>query len=898
MTDMAPRSWRSIIFRPGRPPMKKRTAVLLSLGVLLLNIGADVVLLTKASVLGRIADLQLRRRAGDLLAFERVTMTLGGRLRIEKAEVCLPDRTRPFLAAERVIATIGHREGSFVVESIVLEEPRVRLSDRLVADMGNRGGAGPGKPLRELIPPHLLPRVTCRGGTLELGHSSVLASEEPQIFEIRELVMVPTTGYRYFVRGTLRNALVGEWRVQGEIDLDSGQHEVHLSTDQLVLGTAIRQALNPSIHVAWDRFRPVGPAAADIYLAYDRRKPDEGEVFRLTLKPRGLTLLYENFAYLFEQVRGEIEFRLNGFTIKQIDARHGKSTAIRFDGRADGYGEDAGYDFRVEMDDVPLDDSLRNALGKNARDVWATFRPSGTLDARATIHRESGPNLKESIPVDLFFKEAAFVYSGFPYSIERAVGEVRVQGDEVIIKRLRGVHGRGDFRFSGRIDSISADPEVDLDVRATSLELDARFRDALPAETRAVWDRVLPTGEVDLDLRLLRSKGGEPRIRATARARGNRVLVRDVPLPVTIREGTVEFNEGRVRLNHLMGQVDPIGEIAVSGEISPGADGPTTHLEIDGKAIPIDDRFKERMPRALSDVLKSLKLSGTADFKFTMDEWRERDRPAMRVSLRLDLRKGVIATDVRVEDLDGTVILAGPIRDGKPTMSGKIDVRSARILKKQVQNFSTNFAILGSMLVFRDITADAYGGKVLGWFSLDSVTNDIEGDFTVSRLDLREFVNDTAKWSGKTIAGKVDLRIPKLTGKANDLVSLKSGEEGCLLSITEGQLLDVPGIVNFLDPLGSGGRFTAMKAFFDIRDGKFKIKEFAFLDKIGSGSVIGQGDFFFDGKFKVKVWTETAALFGLDFVLARIPGVLFDLFKKPFKKTFEGDLESSKIIAD
>jgi hypothetical protein len=478
------------------------------------------------------------------------------------------------------------------------------------------------------------------------------------------------------------------------------------------------------------------------------------------------------------------------------------------------------------------------------------------------------------------------------------VGEVRVQGEDVVIKRLRGFHGRGDFRFSGRIDSIAADPEIDLDVRAASLELDARFRDALPAETRATWDRVLPTGNVDLDLRLLRSKGGEPRIRATARAMGNRVLVKDAPLPVNIREGTVEFNEGRVRLNHLIGQVDPVGEIAVSGEITPGADGPTTHLEIDGKAIPIDDRFKDRMPRALSDVLKSLKLTGIADFKFTMDEWRERDRPALRVSLRLDLRKGAIATDVRVEDLDGTVILAGPIRDGKPTMSGKIDVRSARILKKQVRNFSTNFAILGSMLVFRDITIDAYGGKILGWFSLDTVTNDIEGDFTVGRLDLREFVNDTAKWSGKTIAGKVDLRIPKLTGKANDLASLKSGEEGCTLSITEGQLLDVPGIVNFLDPLGSGGRFTAMKTFFDIRDSKFKIKEFAFLDKSGSGSVIGQGDFFFDGKFKVKVWTETAALFGLDFVLARIPGVLFDLFKKPFKKTFEGDLESSKIIPD
>jgi len=232
-------------------------------------------------------------------------------------------------------------------------------------------------------------------------------------------------------------------------------------------------------------------------------------------------------------------------------------------------------------------------------------------------------------------------------------------------------------------------------------------------------------------------------------------------------------------------------------------------------------------------------------------------------------------------------------------LSGRIDVRSARVVKKLIRNFTTNFTIQGSMLDFRDIAGDAYGGKLAGWFSLDTVTNDLEGDFSLNRLDLREFVNDTAQWSGKTIAGKVDLRIPGLKGKSNDLGSLKSGEEGCSLFISDGQLLDVPGIVNFLDPTrAAGARFTAMKAVFDIRDEKFKIKEFAFLGPEGSGSVIGKGDFFFDGRFKLKVRTETASLFGFRFFLTDIPGALFDLFKAPFKKVVEGDLESSKLFEE
>ena len=897
MTDNAPRSWRSILFRAGRPPLRRRTAILLCLGFLAATLVLDVLLLTNARVLGRIAEVQIRARAGDLLAFESLTLTIGGQLRMERAELRFPDPARPLLTARRIRVSIGHRDGGIVAESVTLEEPRIRFSDAIATEIEGPGGA-PRRPLRDLVPARHLPRLLCRGGTLELAHSEVLADGASQVFDILDLAMVPTTGYRYFVRGRLRNAVVGEWTVQGEIDLDSGDHRVHLANDRLVLGPAIREALKPSIHDAWDKYRPAGPAGADVYLACDRENPAGDVAFRLTLKPRGMSLLYRHFPYPCEQVRGEIEFRADGFTIKGIEARSGASTKIRFDGVADGYEADAGYHFRVEMDDVAMDDTLRNALKKEAQDVWARFKPSGRLDARAVIRRErGGPEVKESIPVDLRFKDASLVFSGFPYPIERVTGEVRVDGDDVVIQRLQGVRGRGEFRIAGRIDSIGSDAEIDLDVRVVSLELDGRLRDALAPEPRQVFDRVGPSGEVDLDVRILRSRGGDPRIRATARARGNRILLKDAPLPVLIREGTVEYHEGRVRLHHLKGMVDPAGEIEVSGEISTGPAGTTTRLLIDGSGIPIDDRFRDRMPKTISEVLKTVGVSGIADFKFTLEEFPERDRTGMRVALYLDLRKGAIAAAVPVADIDGTVVLVGPIRDGRPTLSGRIDVRSARILMKQVRNLTTNLTIQGSRLDFRDIAGDAYGGKLSGWFSLDTATSDLEGDFAVSRLDLREFVSDTAKWSGKAIGGKVDIRIPGLTGKANDVASLRSGAGGCSLVITEGLLLDVPGIVNFLDPFADG-RFTAMKAFFDIRDGKFKIKEFAFLGREGGGSVIGQGDFFFNGRFKLKVRTETASLFGLDFFFTNLPGMLFDLFKKPFKKVVEGTLEDSKFFEE
>ena len=892
MTSAPPVSWRNIIFRAPAKPMSRRSAAILCGVVVAVLLAADVLLLTNAATLGRVAELQIRRSLGDQLSFTDVSMTIGGRVKLENVALRLTEKRRTFLSADRATISIARREGSWVAESIQLDRPRLHFNDLHLKELLESTGGG-GRRLREMIPSHALPRVTCKGGTLELIHTSIMAWDAPQAFLIDEMVMVPTTGYRYFIRGSLKSELLGAWRIQGELDIDTGEHSVHLTSDRVELGTKIRDALAASIRPVWDKYRPEGPAGVEMLIAYDRSKADEGMSFRVTLRPRGLRMLYRNFPYPCEQIHGELEFRSDGFTVKNLEARHGASAKIRFDGSSDGYEEDAGFHWRIEMDDIPMDEKLRSALGANAREVWETFKPSGTLDVRATAHRERGPNLKESIPVDLTLRNAGFRYAGFPYDIERAEGEIRVSGNDIVVKHLTGVHGRGEFRFAGKIESIDADPVIDLDVRATSLELDGKFRDALSPEMRRLWERFGPSGEVNLALRILRAKGQEPKYQATVKALGNRVLYRDIPLPVFVREGTIEYHEGRIRLDHLKGQLDPSGEVVVGGEIVPTAKGETTHLEIDGQGVAIDDRFKERMPKELGEILKTLKLSGTADFKFTLDEWRKGESSEMVVALQLDLRKGTIATDVRVEDIDGTIILVGPIKNGKPTMSGTIAIHSARILKKLVRNVSTNFDILGSVLNFRDIAADAYGGKISGWFSLDTVTNDIEGDFTVARLDLREFVNDTAKWSGKTIAGKGDLTIPKLKGQANDLSTLKSGEEGCTLWISEGQLLDVPGIVGFLDPLGADRRFTAMKAFFDIRDRKFKIKEFAFLGREGSGSVIGRGEFGFDGHYKLTVRTETASLFGLNFFLARLPGALFDLLKSPLKPNFEGTLEEA-----
>src|SRR5262245_27961032 len=117
MMDTGPRSWRSILFKPGRRPLRQRTAILLCISFLVLNVAVDILLLTNARVLGHIAAIQIRKHAGDLVTFDELTMSLGGQLRMDGVRLRLPNPGESIFEARRVRISIGHREGGIVAES-------------------------------------------------------------------------------------------------------------------------------------------------------------------------------------------------------------------------------------------------------------------------------------------------------------------------------------------------------------------------------------------------------------------------------------------------------------------------------------------------------------------------------------------------------------------------------------------------------------------------------------------------------------------------------------------------------------------------------------------------------------------------------------------------------------
>lgn len=863
--------------------------VLIVLGIL----GLDWFVLTSSATLTSIADRELRAALGDRIEYSKIQLSFDRGLEMRGVGLFVTKDRHKVLSADRLHVVIRHRDGQFVPETVTLERARLSFSDKLLDSIAAEPSTGT---IADAIKPEQLPRIVLHGGALEAAYAGILDVHSPQVFEIDEIQLVPVVDFRYFLGGKVRNALLGEWRVSGEVDLKTGAHDISLSTDNLQLGPTVRAILSPNIHRDWDHYRPEGPVKARLRIA---RAADGPMELVATIQPQGVKMLYSGFALPVEDVRGELDFTTKGFTVKHLTARSGPGR-IWFDGGTDGYEAEAGYTFRVEMRSMPLDEKLRGALEPAAQKVWDQFHPAGMIDAIGLVKRERGPDKPVLNPLDVTFREASFRFDRFPYELEGVSGEVHIESPLVIVKYVDGRHlnGKGadgkddwgEVHFNGVLDKIDTDVVIDLYMRGRNLALDPKLRQALPARLRQTWDEFDPSGAIDFEWHLTKAEGGEDEHRGVVRGRGNRIVYKGTPVPVSKITGDVQIEPNKVILQNLKGALDN-GRVVCNGDIVLGPGPLEIRLKFDVEAGVIDDRFKAAMPSQVARVLNALKLSGGADYRLSMEMIDDPKDPRTKFALWSNLSGAVADARVRVEELDGIVAMNGEIRNGQPEAFFSLACRQARVKGKKGTDITGRGYVRGNKVSFERLRGTVYGGTADGILTFDMETTEVTAEFKVDGLELRDFRRDTARFSDRNMSGKVKLDITA-TGRADDLNTFTGG--GSLI-VTDGQLMEIPGIVSFM--AGSwGGRFKAARADYTIRNGKFRVDGKNVLAFEGDASAVyAQGWMDYDLRYRFRVSSETAPLFGIDFWLFKIPSKLFDLAKSPFTKRIDGSFNDDEV---
>jgi hypothetical protein len=299
-----------------------------------------------------------------------------------------------------------------------------------------------------------------------------------------------------------------------------------------------------------------------------------------------------------------------------------------------------------ELAGLNLSENMRRRVPREARPVVkALALNNGLVDIELKRFRYDptfppGGRLKYQAAARL--REGVWECPKLPFPVNELSADVAIEDGRLSIKTAQGSNGLTILRASGTIGLCDpASSPLNLEIRATDLELDQRLRDHTPAEYDELWDVFQPRGRVDATVSIVRGKAGEPvDLSATVLCRDVAAVYRHFQYPLDHLTGqlTLEKKMVTVNLQTLKGAqpVSLIGTIQ-----NPGVDA-VVRLEIQADAIPIDDALKSAMPPDVQKVVDQFSPSGVVKAharvtRHPLPEYKHRPEGQIAIDAEIDL---------------------------------------------------------------------------------------------------------------------------------------------------------------------------------------------------------------------------------------------------------------------
>ncbi|MFW6133468.1 MAG: AsmA-like C-terminal domain-containing protein [Planctomycetota bacterium] len=587
-----------------------------------------------------------------------------GRLLAERAST-RPAATQPRHAMGRFALTAGEYRGETggrFTATVALED--VDLS-RLPAT-GSVGAAV--APLREQFRPRgrcdaeveiaASPDAPARvSGRAELRDVTVRARAFPHpVSDLHGTVTFDREQVALDLTGTPAGG--GTVRCEGTVvpDPTRPSYDLTLHAADVALDADVGEAMRAAgLGGVWRDIRPSGAGTLELHLWHSGGDAPETVELRVHPSDRGpLRVLHRFFPYPVSVVGGRVIIRGDDVHIPAPYERrpggpgpiHGVAGPAEFFlyGRIDNVDTDRfKVDLTVEADNVPLDETLNEALAPSARKAVRSLHASGRLgDVQARLRQTAGEPVDYDVIAD--FRRVRLRCDAFPYALSDAEGQVRITPDGLDIRALRGVHANPQgpvtrARLSGQV-SFGPAGEVRLAGRLDGAALGPALRDALPAEVRELWRRFEPAGRADVEVRRY----------VSARDRRPDFDVRLVPRDATFRyphlpyrlqlggagetAGIIAATPGKVVLGDLSSTraVDGARVGLLSGTVRYEPEQVTAELRLVATGLPVSAERFAALPAPVSEAVGRLRPSGRFDIRLEPARlvWRTRDAPASR----------------------------------------------------------------------------------------------------------------------------------------------------------------------------------------------------------------------------------------------------------------------------
>jgi hypothetical protein len=474
------------------------------------------------------------------------------------------------------------------------------------------------------------------------------------------------------------------------------------------------------------------------------------------------------------------------------------------------------YDISIDVDNIPLDSTLEEALPSGQKSLFEKYRPSGITEGRIKVFTQG--DSPGNYAADLSFTEASMSSDKLLFPVTDISARAVFAPGLVDVKEFSGMYGESPMSLTGHFQT---DPEKQtlyaMSFSLKDVKLDNDFLELVPESMNKIVSRLKPDGKINFTAELDKKSYTEPPdYRVTVNCLGNAIQLPDFPQPLRDITGTLIVETGKIELDDVavsIGDVDPkmeeIAAVKLNGDLILDGDKLTDSLlQLSADEITFDERLKQILPQQAISLYD--KISPVGSFGLDMNDvkihFADGGQKSVDFAGAIILKKcGFNMSGARTElNMIMNTNGAYQTEDGLSLCRVAIDNGEMIIQDKSLTNLKADICYDPNLEQWstESFVADCYDGKTTGKFIFthkDGLPAEHVLQIAFDNIDLKKYlsdkgpekVGDNAHTSGKmsgslSINTRDDVRNPRIGSlrlKIHDMQVGKLSPLGKLLQV-------------------------------------------------------------------------------------------------------------------
>jgi len=550
-----------------------------------------------------------------------------------------------------------------------------------------------------------------------------------------------------------------EIEIEGKYHGEDEQSEFDLTVNakNAPLNKNIYNALTPGLQRLWDRFSPTGTVNAFYKTGWRRGQQPEPNL--------GIELIDVNADWTAIGTRltamsGWVNWnqKLTAFEIKQGEVASGR---FQLEGEINNLQRsDQEFQCQGQFRDVLLDEEFANNLPDKIGGLYRGLNLTGEiggqiqLDLKAADHEPSEttqpsgqtePTLvKPSYRIDFSLNDGQIRYEKFPYQLHNVQAGCVLTDRQLQIISLTGRNGRSQVELNG---AVRGPNDFQLYLIAKPLELTDQLHQAMDDRKIDLWDKLDPSGQINLTMQLQRQPDRDLDYQATIEPLNSGFCLANFAYPFTNVTGKVIAEPNYVAIDRLH-STNERTQIDITGRLDRIGGARKYNLHIQADDLPLDDKLKHGLGGGLGGVCRRTGLTGDVDCDLEVNYHQEpNEKGIWQFNGGIGLKNGTCHSPLSTTNITGNLQGTATYDEGAQDfqLSAELARGDMQVLDRDLTEMTAKLGYDGKekLLKVTDISSGFCQGRMAGHTQIDIDPNHwaYKVDLRFLEADLKELLN-------------------------------------------------------------------------------------------------------------------------------------------------------------